>query len=47
MCWPRQPLEAFAWKLMWLVVYAGVTLLLAFATLKSFDRCIGRARSDG
>jgi hypothetical protein len=33
------------WKIFWLLVYATGALALAFATVRSFDRCIGRARS--
>ncbi|MHB1561505.1 MAG: ABC transporter permease [Isosphaeraceae bacterium] len=30
------------WPLIWIVVYSGFALLLATATWKSFDRCMGR-----
>jgi ABC-type transport system involved in multi-copper enzyme maturation permease subunit len=30
------------WPLIWIGVYAAIALILAFATLRSFDRCLGR-----
>ncbi len=30
------------WPLIWIVFYLGLALLLVFATLRSFDRCLGR-----
>ncbi len=37
--------ESILWKFFWLFSYAAVALVLAWATLRTFDRCIGRARS--
>jgi ABC-type transport system involved in multi-copper enzyme maturation permease subunit len=31
-----------SWPLIWIAVYSAIALILAFATLRSFDRCLGR-----
>jgi ABC-type transport system involved in multi-copper enzyme maturation permease subunit len=30
------------WPLIWIGVYSSIALILAFATLRTFDRCLGR-----
>ncbi len=38
------------WPLIWIGVYSAIALILAFATLRTFDRCLGRvpeSRQDG
>ncbi len=30
------------WPLFWIAVYSAIALMLAFATLRTFDRCLGR-----
>ncbi len=46
----RAAISEPTWPLIWIVFYAGFALLLATATWKSFDRCMGRipeSRPDG
>jgi len=31
-----------SWPLIWIVVYSAIALILALATLRTFDRCLGR-----
>jgi hypothetical protein len=30
------------WPLIWIAVYSAIALILVFATLRTFDRCLGR-----
>jgi hypothetical protein len=30
------------WPVIWIVVYSAIALILALATLRTFDRCLGR-----
>ena len=30
------------WPLIWIGVFSAIALILAFATLRTFDRCLGR-----
>jgi ABC-type transport system involved in multi-copper enzyme maturation permease subunit len=34
--------EGATWPLIWMGVYSAIALILAFATLRTFDRCVGR-----
>ena len=34
------------WPLIWIGVYSAIALILAFATLRTFDRCLGRVPED-
>ena len=33
-----------SWPLIWIGVYSAIALILVFATLRTFDRCLGRVK---
>jgi ABC-type transport system involved in multi-copper enzyme maturation permease subunit len=35
-----------SWPLIWIAVYSAIALILVFATLRTFDRCLGRVKGS-
>jgi ABC-type transport system involved in multi-copper enzyme maturation permease subunit len=46
--WPAPPLTHAdpSWPLLWIGVYSAIAIILALATLLTFDRCLGRVRES-